>query len=452
MAGFLSSLGTTAGALSAFEKALTVVQNNVANALTPGFAKQRLYLEALPFQPEIGFPGGVRAERIESARQQYAEQAVRARQWAWARAEETAAQLSRIEGLFDVSGQMGIPKAITALFQAFSAWTVSPNDMVSRQAILERAQQLADRFRETASALAQILHRTSSQIQHQAAQVNRMVGQIRELNVLYRQDIRNLEDPSLDARLHALLEELAQVADFTAIRQQDGSVTILLGGQTPLLVGEQQFEIAADVSASEARILDFAGRDITAQVTQGRLGAQLEFRNRFLPSISASLDRLAAGIADRINGTLAGGLDLNGQPGAPLFAYDSPGLAAATLRVTSIGPEQLAAATPDAPGGNGNALALAALAESAQIEGFSFIGYYGWIARRVGSALEDAREATDQQKQMLLQTQWLRERAQAVSLDEEAVNLVRFQRAYEAAARVIRALDELLETVIGMVR
>ncbi len=452
MAGFLSSLGATAGALRAFEKALTVVQNNVANALTPGFAKQRLYLEALPFQPDLGFPGGVRAERIESARQQYAEQAVRARQWAWARAEETAAQLSRIEGLFDVSGQMGLPKAITALFEAFSAWTVAPNDTVSRQAILERARELADRFRETASALTQIFYQTSSRIQNETAQINRTVAQIRELNVLYRQDIRNLQDPSLDARLHALLEELAQVADFTAIRQEDGSVTILLGGQTPLLVGEEQFEIAADVSSAQARILDFAGRDITGQVTQGRLGAILDFRNRVLPELTAGVNRLAAGLADRINEVLAGGIDRNGQPGAPLFAYDSPELAASTLRVTQISPDQLAAAAPDAPGGNGNALALAALAESAELDGFSFMGFYGWIARRVGSALEDAREGAEQQKQMLLQTQWLREQAQAVSLDEEAVNLVRFQRAYEAAARMIRAIDELLETVIGMVR
>lgn len=452
MAGFISSLGATAGALAAFEKALTVVQNNVANALTPGFARQRLYLEALPFQPELGFPGGVRADRIESARQEFAEQAVRARQWSWARADEMATQLSRIEGLFDVSGQMGIPEAITALFAAFSAWTVSPNDTVSRQAVLERARELADRFRETASALTKTFYQTSSRIRDQVARINRMVGQIRELNVLYRQDIRNLEDPSLDARLHALLEEMAQVADFTALRQEDGSVTILLGGQTPLLVGEQQFEIAADVSGAQARILDFAGRDVTWQVTQGRLGAQLDFRNRVLPELTSSLNRLAATLADRINAALTAGLDRNGQPGKPLFAYDAPELAAATLRVTAITADELAAASAGAPGGNGNALALAALAESPELDGFSFTEYYGWIARRVGSALEDARDSAEQHKQMLLQTQWLREQAQAVSLDEEAVNLIRFQRAYEAAARVIRAIDELLETVIGLLR
>jgi len=322
---------------------------------------------------------------------------------------------------------------------------------VARQSVLERARDLTNRFQEIASALAQAFHQTSSAIQNQVAQINRLVGRVREINVLYRQDIRNLEDPSLDARLHALLEELSQVADFTALRQEDGSVMILLGGQTPLLVGEEQFEISADLSQPQARILDAAGRDITWQVTLGRLGAQLEFRNRILPELTADLNRLAAAMADVINARLAAGLDRNGQPGAPLFAYDAPEIAAATLRVTAITPDELAAASAEAPGGNGNALALAELADSPALDGFNFIGFYGWIARRAGGALQDAREGADQQKQMLLQTQWLREQASGVSLDEEAVNLVRFQRAYEAAARMIRAIDELMETVIRLV-
>jgi len=320
MAGFMASLSATSDALRAFEKALSVVQNNVANAMTPGYARQRLYLEALPFVPEAGFPGGVRAARIESARQDYAEQAVRARQSVWARSDELAAALGRIEHLFDVSGQIAIPRAITALFEAFSAWSMAPNDTVARQSVLERARDLTNRFQEIASALAQAFHQTSSAIQNQVAQINRLVGRVREINVLYRQDIRNLEDPSLDARLHALLEELSQVADFTALRQEDGSVMILLGGQTPLLVGEEQFEISADLSQPQARILDAAGRDITWQVTLGRLGAQLEFRNRILPELTADLNRLAAAMADVINARLAAGLDRNGQPGAPLFA------------------------------------------------------------------------------------------------------------------------------------
>ncbi len=452
MAGFLSSLGATANALRVFEKALTVTQNNVANASTPGFAKQTLYLEAVPFAPDLGLPGGVRAARVESARQEYAERAVQVRQSIYSRSEETAAALSRIEALFDVSGEAGLPGALTALFTSISSWSIAPNDTVARQTVLERARDLAGRFREAAAALADASFQTSTQIQNTVSGINSLVARVRELNVLYRQDVRNLEDPALDARLHDALEQLAEYADFTALRHEDGSVTILLGGQTPLLVGDQQFELSADTSGAQASILDAAGRDITSQISQGRLAAQLAFRNQTVPGLLAELNRLAAAIADRINATLEAGLDRQGQPGAALFAYDAPELAAATLRVTEIGPEELAAATASAPGGNGNVLALMELAESPELDGFSFVGFYGTLARRVGTLLEDARQDSAQHEQMLLQARWLREQASSVSLDEEAARLIQFQRSYEAAAKMIRAIDELLETVLGLVQ
>jgi flagellar hook-associated protein 1 FlgK len=452
MAGFLSSLGATANALRVFEKALTVTQNNVANASTPGFAKQTLYLEAVPFAPDLGLPGGVRAARLESARQEYAERAVQVRQSIHSRSEETAAALSRIEGLFDVSGEAGLPGALTALFASITSWSVAPNDTVARQAVLERARDLASRFRETAAALGDASFQTSTQIQNTVSGINSLLGRVRELNVLYRQDIRNLEDPALDARLHDTLEQLAESVDFTALRHEDGSVTILLGGQTPLLVGDQQFEISADTSGDQAVILDANGRDISSQISQGRLAAQLAFRNQTVPGLLSELNRLAAAIADRVNAILEAGLDREGQPGAALFAYDAPELAAATLRVTAIEPGQLAAATASAPGGNGNVLALMELAESPELDGFSFIGFYGTLARRVGTLLEDARQDSAQHEQMLLQARWLREQASSVSLDEEAVRLIQFQRSYEAAAKMIRAIDELLETVLGLLR
>ncbi len=452
MAGIMASLGSAADALRTFEKALTVTQNNVSNALTPGFAKQSVYLEAVPFSPEQGLSGGVRVAQYESARQHYAERAVHVRQAFYGHSEQLAADLSRIEALFDVSGEAGIPGALTALFTSFSAWSLSPNDTVARQTVIERARELADRFRETSRALTDSAFQSGTQIQNAVETVNSLVARVRELNVLYRQDIRNRDDPSLDARLYATLEELAEYVDFTTLRDENGSVTLLLGGQSPLLVGEQQFEISADTAQPQAVILDALGRDITHQVSEGRLAGMLEFRNRILPGLVSDLNRLAAAIADQVNATLASGVDRFGQPGAPLFQYDSADLAAATIQVTEITPEELAGAVPSAPGGNGNVLALVALGQTAQLDGFTFTGYYGTIARRFGVALQGSREGAEQQKQMLLQARYLREQASGVSLDEEAMRLIQFQRSYDAAARMIRAFDELLETLIGLLR
>jgi len=452
MGGFFSSLGAAANALRVFEKALTVTENNVANASTPGYARQSLYLEARPFSLDLGLTGGVEAGQLQSARQEYAEQAVRTRQSSYSRSDELAAELTRIEDLFDVSGEAGIPGSLTELFESISAWSLAPNDTVVRQTVLERARSLASRFQETATALRDASFRTSAQIQNTVNRINDLVAQVRELNVAYREDIRNREDPSLDARLHNTLEELAEYVDFTALRQQDGSVMILLGGQTALVVGDQQLEISADTSGAEAVVKDAYGRDITGQISQGRLAATLEFRNQLIPQLLSGLNRLAAAIADRFNAMLAAGLDRNGQPGAALFTYESAETAAATLEVTDISPDELAAATAAAPSGNGNALDLLALADSPELDGFTFTGFYATLARQVGSALEDVRQDSAQQEQLLMQARYLREQASGVSLDEEAMHLLQFQRSYQAAAKMIQVIDGLLDTLLGLVR
>src|SRR5262249_30244353 len=152
--------------------------------------------------------------------------------------------------------------------------------------------------------------------------------------------------------------------DVQALRQSDGSLTLLLNGQTPLVVGENQYLIQADTtSAAAVSIRDSGGTDITAEISGGRLSGGLKAVNQLLPGYQNGLNQLAQGIADSVNSVLAAGVDSTGNPGAPLFSYTAPD-AAATLAFTGITGGQLAAGTSAAPGGNGNALALSALETS----------------------------------------------------------------------------------------
>ncbi len=452
MPGFISSLSSAAEAMRVFERALSVVQNNVANASTQGYAKQRLILEAMPFQIEEGLAGGVLGRQLDSTRSSYAEEAVRQRQEAFARADQMAAELGRIELMFDITGEASIPGALSALFQSFSAWSVAPNDTVARRAVIERGRELAERFVETAAGLAEVSPNLDAPIREAVETINALARSLHEINMDYRRDFRNLEDPGLDARVQTTLEQLAEYANVTTVRASDGSLTVLLGGQTPLVIGDNVFEIAADVSGTQAFIRDANGQDITAQITEGRLSALLEVKNTTVPAYMADLNRLATAVADRINAVLAAGVDSNGNPGAPLFAYDSADDAARTLRITGITVAELAAALPAAPGGNGNALNLAALAESQEIDGLTFTGFYGTMARGIGRALVEARQERDTQEQLLMQARSLRNELSGVSLDEEAVRLIEYQRSYQAAAKLITVIQELLETTISLVR
>lgn len=450
--GLFGTLVSSTGALRVFQKALEVAQNNVSNMSTPGFAKQRLLLEAMPFDPGLGLPGGVFSPGVDSYRSEYAEQAVRRRQEDYGLSDQLAAELSRLEPYFDVTGTSGIPGALNRFFQSISAWSVVPNDQVARAGVIEQAVYLAGRVRDTASSLARARAAADQQICNTVDSINYLAGIIRNLNAQLRQDYRAATDPGVDARQHTALEELARYVDYSTVRQADGTLTVLLGGQTPLVIGERQYEIHAEISGASAAICDTDGREITAQASRGRLGGLIQFRNTTLPAFVGDLDRLAASVADRVNGILAGGIDVNGQPGGALFAYDPAQGAAASLRVTTLRPEELAGALAGAPGGNGNVLELAGLVDSPEIDGASFMGYYGALARNVGRALERAREDLKTSEQLLLQARSLRDEISGVSLDEEAIRLVEFQLAYQASARLVMVLSELTEITINLVR
>lgn len=445
----LGSLQSSTNALLAFERALATVQNNVSNVSTPGYARQVIGLEAEPFLPEQGLPGGVSSGERLSARDEYLEQLVRRRQGEWGRFDQTAASLSRLEAVFDVSGEVGIPLALSRLFQSFSALSVAPNDAVARGNVIEAAGQVARSFRETAAGLGHAAADAARETAAAAGKVNRLAAQLREYSVRLGQEWTASRDPALEAAVHTTLEELSGIVDVHALRQDDGTLMVLLGGQTPLVIGDRQYEITADFSSGQARILNAAGDDVTEQAGAGRLAGLLRLNNELLPAWTADLDRLASSLAGQVNQTLTGGQDVNGNPGAALFAYD-PDHPASSLAASDITPAQIAAAGTD--GVNANALRLAALATTGRVDDTSYTVFYAGIAARPGRELSGARENRDAQRLLLAQARTLREETTGVSLDEEAAKLIQFQRSYQAAARLVAVLDEMTETVIGLLR
>jgi len=451
MSNLFASLLSSSGALRAFDRSLATVQNNVTNASTPGYAKQRQVLNALEFQPERGLPGGVSAGERVSARDEYTERLVRDQQNEYGQAQQLKVSLSDMEPILDVTGQAGVPYALSQLFQSFSLLSVSPNDAVARQNVIDQAGQVARAFRTTAAGLEDASANAGRQIVSAVEGINRLAGLISDYNALIQRDVHNASDPSLDANIHATLEELSEAAGVQVLKQENGTYNLLLGGQTALVIGDRQFKIAADTgSSAQSRILDASGADVTAQVKTGRLGALLELKNDMIPNWLASLDTLASAVATKVNAQLQSGLDSQGNPGAALFTFQAA-TPARSLDVTAIDISQLAAAAAGAPGGNGNALVLAGMGSSAQVGPFTFTGAYADLAAKFGRELSNAQQRQATAQQLLAQARAMRQDESGVSLDEEAAQLIEFQRSYQAAARLITVLDELTQSVLNLI-
>jgi flagellar hook-associated protein 1 FlgK len=465
MANLLSSLLSSTSALRAYDRVLEVTQNNVANASTPGYVKQTLALDALSFAPEFGGEGGgVRAGDLNSARDRYAEQAVRKQVTDKGQSDQQVDRLTALQSVFNISAGKGIPAALSRLYQSFSAWSANPSDAVSRQSVLDRAGDVAHEFQQTVQSIDSLTRETAQQIRQTVDSINSIAKKLAG----YNQQIRGgaQHDPSLDASVHNALEELAQFAGFSTIQQSDGTYEVLLNSAIPVVVGDQGYPLTVD-TPEQARILAADGTDITAEIPSGRLGALLDTHNRLLPGLigdsnqPGELNRLAQAVADRVNQTLTAGNISDGppvQPGVPLFTYSGGADIARTLAVDpSITPADLAAIDAGPPYvSNGIPLKLAALAapenSADRIDNLSYTEFYGVLAGRVGQALNDAQTDQEVHQSLVAQARELRKQSSGISLDEEATILIQFQRAYQANAQLIKTLDELTGYIIDVLR
>ena len=483
MSSLFSILGSTAGTLAAFQTALDVSQNNVANSATPGYAAQSVTFDALSFDPANGAFGGVSAGEIQSSRNEFDEQNVRAQNSLLGTAEQQVQSLTDLQSDFDISGNTGIPAALNSLSGAFSNWSVSPNDTTAQQNVIQSAQGVASAFQDTAANVSAVASANDSQLTSLVSQVNSYAAEIAADNGQIQNGGRN--NAGLSADLNSTIESLSEIANITTLNQPDGTATVLLGGQTTLVAGSQQYAINSAVSVPSnppptypsappnAQVFDSQGNDITATVTDGKLGGVLTVLNQTLPAITGdatqqgSLNQLAEAFVNTVNGILSAGNVTDGPPvqaGSALFSYDAvnatnaaasltldPNITAAGL--AAIAPANPAGNPPTAEVSNGTALALAGVADAAnEIGGQSFTQFFGSIAANVGTALSTATTNQTLQTSSVAQARSLRDTASGVDLNQEAVNVVELQSTYTAASKMITVIDQITQDILAWVQ
>jgi len=479
MPNLLGTLLTSAGSLNAYSQVLAVTENNVANASTPGYAKQTLPLEAMSMDLVGGLAGGVTVGQVQSARDEFAEQAVRTQQTALGYQQQAVTGLTSLQSVFDISGTTGIDKGLNDFLQSASAWGQTPSDANAQQSVITSAAEVAQSFQDAAKSIQNLAQQNNAQFVSTVAQVNQIVGQIQTYNQTALANGTSVsQDSGVDAQVHAALENLSQLIGFTSFRQSDGTTSILINGTTPLLIGGTQFALQTSLTSGGAnatypnapgslQLLAGDGTDITSQTTGGQLGAVLNMGNQVIPSYiggsnqAGDLNTMAKQFADCVNQLLTSGNISDGPPpvpGVPLFTYDTTNdtNVASTLAVDpSVTGGQLAAISPGPPEvSNGVPLALSQLATpqnaSQEIDGVSYSQYYGNMAANVGTQLQNATNNVQVDQSLLSQAQSQRQQLSGVDLNEEAITLVEFQRAYQANTQFITILDTLTQDTINI--
>lgn len=173
-------------------------------------------------------------------------------------------------------------------------------------------------------------------------------------------------------------------------------------------------------------------------------------RDQKIPALLNSLDALASGLVTAFNSANATGFDLHGAAGGPLFTPVSGAGSAANIAVAIADPALIAASSDGSAGSNGNLANLSNIQNQTIISGATPTTYYGNIVFSIGNDVSNGAAELQSSQLVLQQLQDQRGSISGVSLNEEAANMTQYQQAYDAAARIVTTVDQMLQTVINM--
>lgn len=454
--GLSSALEIGKRGLVIYQVATEVTGENIANVNTEGYSRQRVILESSPPTTHNGFPlgTGVKIATVERYYDGLLQQQLVTANSASGYDSLCSEVLQQIEPSFNELIQDGLGSSITSFFQAWQDLSTNPSGTTERQVLLSQAQILADSFTSISTTLNDAIAAQDTSLTTLTADVNNVLTNIAALNAQIKQTelVSGNANEMRDQR-DLLVKQLAEQMGIKYTENSDGTTDIYVQDSSStyyLVQGDQagSLSLGGTSPARTVTVNSVSGTTKTVDNTLytgqdgGTLWATLQLRDEIIPDYLDQLDTLASDIITGVNTQHKAGYDIAGTVGSNFFS----GTSASTIAVSITDTDLIAAAgsSATAPGGNANALAIADLQS-----GFSTS--YNTLVAQVGLDVDQANTVVTQDEAYLKQLNTLRESNSGVSLDEELTNLVMYQRSYQASAKLITTVKDMMDTVIGMV-
>jgi len=452
---------------------MATTSHNISNANTEGYSRQRVQQKAdnpTPFGQKNLIGQGTLLARTERVNDNYIEKQIRSAARDLSHLEEKDLALKQTEDIFNEMGGEGLNRLVAKFFNDFRKLGNEPDNEAVRQSVRESTAAMANDFHRLRGSVEEVRTHLDSRIEGFTKEANSLADQVKDLNIKIKvQELSGAPANDLRDQRDLTMKRLSTYVDTSIHLDKDGAFNVDIKGVGPLVSGPnaEKFSVNRSPDDGEGKpensfSIGFTGSasgDVTHSISGGKLGALLEVRDQTLSSILNRLDELASTITESVNAIHREGVTSYGTKGVDFFkqldgkerASQYIGLSDA---ITNDVNQIAAAATPDSPGDNRIAVAISQIQNMRVMEnGNSTLdSFYNGIVSDVGVVAGRNRNSLVQQKDISMQLDKMREQISGVSMDEETANLLQFQRAFDASAKVISVADQCLETVLNLRR
>jgi flagellar hook-associated protein 1 FlgK len=453
MSSLSSVLSTAVQSLVADTGALQITSNNIANANTPGYSRQiPIFQEAPPtIDGSLSVGNGAVLEGYQSVRDELVSNQIQQETSSQGNTNAQVGTMQQIQPTFTTSS-VDIGTEMSAFFTSISSLSTNPTNSAERQGVLAAGNNLVTAFNTTSNVLTTQQNALNTPVSQDVSQINQLTQQIAALNPqIAALQASGQDGGSLQDQQNQLVLALSALTNVSATQTPQGE-TLTTGNGTALVVGSNNYALqTATGSDGMQHVLDHSGTDITDSLTTGNLGGSIQMRDQTIPGLLSQLDTLANQFGNAMNAAQAKGFDENGVAGANLFTVPATVAGSAgAITMATTDATKVAASSDGTAGSNGNLANLTAVQTTALPAGNTPGATYADLVFSVGSLTSNANAESSATAASLLQLNDQLSSVSGVSIDQEATNLITFQTAYQAAARVVTTMQAMFAVTMSM--
>jgi flagellar hook-associated protein 1 FlgK len=456
-----SLLGTARDTLLANQMAIDITGANVANIGTPGYTRQR---------PALQSTGGgntgsastqlsVTVDRIDRIFDRYIESQLGEQRQNSGYSDTLLQGLNNIQLILDDSQGGGLNEQLNKFWSAWDTLSNNPDGIVERSALLSAAENLSGTIVSYKSDLDSVSANISRNISDIVSQINDKVSQISDLNgqIVGIAGDKGEKNALLDRQAEAL-KELRSMVNVTSIENADGSINVYLSNGDPLVQGLESHPLSVELDVN-ARSIVYSDNPthvpVNSSLTSGKLGAYMQMQDTIIPAYISDINEVASTLATRVNELHRTGFDAFKNTGLDFFTIDAdPTKAAATLSVNSVivaDTNRIAASASVTQDGE-MASRIAAVRDEMSMNGnkATLNSFLSAMVGQIGQQVASAKTDNEHQTALLNNLTNQRESVSGVSIDEEMINLIKYQMGYSAAGKLVMTTNDMLDTLMSL--
>ncbi|AMO56384.1 hypothetical protein GZ77_06200 [Endozoicomonas montiporae] len=425
--------------------ALVVTSTNIANASVAGYSRQQTMFST-------SGTGGVYVSDIQRVTDQFYVSQVQSASTSLGYATTLASQNNLLEVTLS-NESMSLSPALNDFFNSLDSAQADPMDIAYRQEVLFGAENVASRFNGLVTDMNKQLDEVNKQVDVMVGEANTLMNRVAELNkeIQMAEAAGGASSALLDERDRSV-QQLSELLGVQSMIQSDNTVNLFLPSGEPLVTGGTATELVVEKGNSpwdSSIALKTGGHTKTINDVGGAVQGQLDFRDDVLAPAFDELMLIGEVLADEFNAVLTQGYDLNGEPGEPLFEFTANG----ELKVLIDDPSKLAfSSDPEEPGNNDVLMQLSDLRHEKweELGDLSFNDAYNGMVIEVAGKASDAMNRYDAASLIYNEANNNLASVAGVNMDEEAANLIVFQQAYAANAKVIASANDMMNMLLAI--